>query len=143
MTHQMPVSLPISNLAVLLQSMTPVLNGGEYVFATVPSEVTLDLRDVVACMRESEGLSVVLTVADAERLGFATDVRFAWITLSVHSDLQAVGLTAAFATALGREGISCNVVAGHLHDHIFVPLGQADAAMGALLALQQSAQATR
>jgi hypothetical protein len=31
------------------------------------------------------------------------------------SDLQAVGLTAAFATALGRAGISCNVVAGAQH----------------------------
>jgi len=132
---------PISSLALLLQHMTPVLNAGEYVFATVDSAVHLELRQVIACMREPEGLSVVLDVMDAERLGFATDVRFAWVTLLVHSDLQAVGLTAAFASALGHEGISCNVVAGHLHDHIFVPLGQAEAAMTALRALQQAAQA--
>lgn len=131
---------PISSLALLLQHMTPVLNAGEYVFATVDGAVQLELRQVIACMREPEGLSVVLDVAGAERLGIATGVRFAWVTLLVHSDLQAVGLTAAFASALGREGISCNVVAGHLHDHIFVPLDQAEAAMAALRALQQAAQ---
>lgn len=55
----------------------------------------------------------------------------------VHSDLQAVGLTAAFAAALGRDAISCNVVAGHSHDHIFVPWEQASVAMSALQALQE------
>ena len=38
--------------------------------------------------------------------------RAAWISLTVHSDLEAVGLTAAFSTALGQAGVSCNVVAG-------------------------------
>jgi hypothetical protein len=54
----------------------------------------------------------------------------------VLSDLEAVGLTAAFATALGDAGISCNVVAGLHHDHIFVSTQQADPAMATLLALQ-------
>lgn len=63
--------------------------------------------------------------------------RAAWITLTVHSDLQAVGFTAAFAGALGRAGISCNVVAGAFHDHIFVPVEQAQEALAALKALQR------
>ena len=62
--------------------------------------------------------------------------RAAWISLHVHSDLQAVGLTAAFANALGSVGISCNVIAGAYHDHIFVPLEKAQAAMQALQDLQ-------
>jgi hypothetical protein len=137
------MSLPVTNLAVLLQSMSPLLNPGAYVFATVHEALALDLRQVVACVREPEGLSVVLAVADARRCGLPTEVPFAWITLSVHSDLQAVGLTAAFAAALGAEGISCNVVAGHQHDHIFVPLARAQDAMAALHALQQSALTAR
>lgn len=135
------MSIPIAELPALLQNMAPKMNPGEYVFATLDGSSTIDIRDMVASIREAEGLSVVLEASVAGRHGMAMDNRFAWITLTVLSDLQAVGLTAAFASALGREGISCNVVAGHCHDHIFVPIAQADAAMAALRALQQSALA--
>ena len=50
-----------------------------------------------------------------------------------------MGLTAAFATALGREGISCNVLAGHHHDHILVATADAERAMGVLRALAEEA----
>lgn len=133
------VNAPVADLNTLLKSMEPTLNAGEYVFMTVGATPAFDLRDVVATIRESEGLSVVVEASVAARSGGRTEHRFAWITLQVHSDLQAVGLTAAFAAALGREGISCNVVAGHCHDHIFVPMEKAAAAMQALRALQQSA----
>ena len=128
---------PVSDLPLLLQSMSPHLNPGEFVFITVSDIASLDMGQVISTMREPEGLSVVMPAAEAERLGWPVAPVFAWITLMVHSDLHAVGLTAAFASALGREGISCNVVAGHAHDHVFVPQAQAGAAMAALLALQQ------
>lgn len=62
--------------------------------------------------------------------------RAAWITLTVHSDLQAVGLTAAVATSLADAGISCNVVAAAHHDHLFVPVESAGLAIAVLQALQ-------
>jgi len=55
----------------------------------------------------------------------------------VTSDLHAVGLTAAVATALAAAGISCNVVAGACHDHLFVPVDRAGEALAALQALRQ------
>ncbi len=114
--------IPISDLAESLRTMDPVLNPGTYVFASVKSGVSIEPELILASIRESEGLSVVMNEAAAEDRNLEPLFRCAWITLSVNSDLQSVGLTAAFATALGNAGISCNVVAGAYHDHIFVPV---------------------
>jgi hypothetical protein len=99
------------------------------------------MADVVALIQEPEGTSVVVNSADLNRFGLRSDFLCAWITLTVNSDLQAVGLTAAFSNALGSAGISCNVVAGTNHDHIFVPVSQAAAAMKVLQSLQDCAVA--
>ena len=118
--------------------MQPVLQEGAYYFATLPEGSTLAAADIQASIREAEGLSVVVDEAAAQKHGLQNAFRAAWITLNVHSDLAAVGLTAAFSAALGRAGISCNVVAGHCHDHIFVPYEQAEAAMETLRGLQRT-----
>ena len=126
----------ISDLHTLLAAMEPQLNPGVFVFATVASLAQVDPDSVVAMIRESNGLSVVMTEADALRQEIACDFRSAWITLNVNSALEAVGLTAAFAHTLGEAQISCNVIAGNYHDHIFVPVDSADAALAALRSLQ-------
>ncbi|MBL0952294.1 MAG: ACT domain-containing protein [Pseudomonas sp.] len=124
-----------TNLARLLQSMTPQLNPGQYVFCCVPAEYDCNGLQPIASLRESEGLSLVLPreVADAYNLSY--DYVAAWITLEVHSSLAAVGLTASFSTALAQAGISCNVVAGFHHDHLFVPCERAEKALSTLCAL--------
>lgn len=131
----------ISSLDVLLKSMNPILDPGTYVFGSVADLRGIEPEAIIACMREAEGVSVVLSKADALRLGISYMLECAWITLNVHSDLHAVGFTAAFSKALGDAGISCNVIAGAYHDHIFVPVGQAQEAMLALRELQASALA--
>jgi len=129
-------STPISDLAVLLASMQPELHAGTWAWCALPPGTPTDGVDAVATMREAEGLAVVVAEAEALARGWAIAFRSAWITLTVHSDLAAVGLTAAFARALGEAGISCNVIAGVHHDHLFVPVGRAADAMAALRALQ-------
>ncbi len=124
------------NLEESVRTMNPVLNAGTYVFVSVKAGVSIDLNLVVASIREPEGLSVIMEEADARDLNLESLFRCAWITLSLNSDLESVGLTAAFATALAREGISCNVVAGAFHDHIFVPVPLAEKAMDTLRSLQ-------
>ncbi|AZP10680.1 ACT domain-containing protein [Undibacterium parvum] len=134
---------PISDLNQLLKSMQPVLNPGVFVFASIARDQVYQVLDpalIVASIHEPEGLSVIMAEQDAQRYGLQPLFFCAWITLTVHSDLQAVGLTAAFATALGDAGISCNVVAGAYHDHLFVPLESAQQAMNELLALQNRAR---
>lgn len=131
------MSQAITDLQTLIRSMQPVLQEGAYYFATLPEGSALAAADIQASIREAEGLSVVVEEATAQKHGLQNAFRAAWITLNVHSDLAAVGLTAAFSAALGRAGISCNVVAGHCHDHIFVPYEQAEAAMETLRDLQR------
>lgn len=130
---------PISDLDTLLRTLSPELKQGTYAFATLKPGQTVDWGDVVAMVREAEGVSVVVEESMLPSLGLEAVFRCTWITLNVNSDLQAVGLTAAFAAALGNLGISCNVVAGTHHDHLFVPAHAAHRAMDALWALQQKA----
>lgn len=131
------MTAPVSDLATLLATMEPTLNPGVYVYASVPLGTDLGGLPLVASFREAEGLTVIAAEADAARAGLTVLFRAAWITLTVHSDLQAVGLTAAFARALGDAGISCNVMAAAFHDHLFVPVDSAQPALDALRRLQQ------
>ncbi|MFI8744804.1 ACT domain-containing protein [Pseudomonas sp. NPDC077186] len=124
-----------TDLARLLQSMTPHLNRGQYVFCCVAADRDCSALQPLASMCEGEGLSLVLPreVADAHGLNY--DYVAAWITLEVHSSLAAVGLTASFSAALAQAGISCNVIAGVHHDHLFVPVERAEKALSTLHAL--------
>jgi hypothetical protein len=128
---------PITDLSELLRTLQPHRHPGTFVYATLPAESSVRIGDVVAMVQEPEGVSVIVEARQALRLGLEPVMHCAWITLTVNSDLQAVGLTAAFASALGSAGISCNVVAGTHHDHIFVPVDQADAAMLQFRLLQE------
>ncbi|AUG76943.1 acetyltransferase [Kitasatospora sp. MMS16-BH015] len=119
------------DLRKLLSGMHPVLNPGRYVYCTLPARVPAGLRPVVTVV-EAEGPTVVLAQEEADSLGLPYEYVAAWITLQIHSALAAVGLTAAVATRLADHGISCNVVAGFHHDHLFVAAGDADRAVEAL-----------
>ena len=111
-----------TDLGVLLASMQPELLPGEFVYCTVPAAAGVPVgADPVVVVREPEGLTLVLARDDADRLGLAYEYVAAMVTLRVHSALEAVGLTAAVATCLTAAGLSCNVVAGFHHDHLFVP----------------------
>ncbi|MCF3641906.1 ACT domain-containing protein [Rhizobium sp. TRM95111] len=127
----------ICDLDRLLKEMRPVLAQGEFVFCTVPDgdlRPWLDL-DPLGTFREEEGLTLILPMAVAQANGLSGSAALSLITLTVHSALEAVGLTAAIATALARDGISANVVAAYHHDHVFVPAADGERALAALEAL--------
>ncbi|MGW7452273.1 ACT domain-containing protein [Streptomyces sp. NPDC054787] len=121
-----------SDLRTLLSGMRPELNEGVYVFCTVPGRTVPPGTAPVATILEPEGLTLVLRQEDADAAGLAYDYTAGWITLRIHSALDAVGLTAAFATELGAHGLSCNVIAGHHHDHLFVAAERAAEAVAVL-----------
>ena len=124
------------DLRTLLATMTPERVDGQFVFAATPGPISTALATVV----EDEGLSVVLSRADADRLGVPYGFVAAWITLRVHSALDAVGLTAAVSRVLTQAGISCNVIAGFHHDHLLVPDERADEALTLLRGLSSPVQ---
>ena len=121
---------PVSDLDELIRSMEPHRREGEFVFVdadSLPAIVTIE-----ASVREDEGPSMVIARRDADRMGLAYGFVAAWITLRVHSALDAVGLTAAVSSALADGGISCNMIAGLRHDHALVPVDRADDALAIL-----------
>jgi len=101
-------------------------------FCTVENPDGIDQAEIIGSFREEEGLTLILDKMTADKLNLAYSYIAAWITLTVNSSLEAVGLTAAFASALGQHGISCNVIAAYYHDHIFVAKKDAEKAMQVL-----------
>ena len=124
-----------TNLAQLLKTMHPTLNEGDYVFCTVPLQQSVDPAVIIGSFKEKEGLTIILSKDEADKLNLTYTYIAAWITLTVHSSLEAVGLTAAFSAALAKESISCNVIAAYYHDHIFVAKADAEKAIKVLKAL--------
>lgn len=124
-----------TSLARLLATMQPVLNPGEYVFCTTATAASISMEQVLGSFWEPEGLTLIVPRAAADAWGLPYGHVMAWLTLTVHSSLAAVGLTAAVAAALAQENISCNVVAAYYHDHLFVSHADAEAALRVLLAL--------
>ena len=92
-----------SELRSIIREMEPELNPGVYVYSAAPAGAELGGIDAIALIREREGWTVVAEEAEIRRAGLPVLFRAAWITLSVTSDLHAVGFTAAFSRALARR----------------------------------------
>ena len=127
-----------TDLSELLKNMKPELNAGEYVYCLADSKEQVVALDPLCYFLEKEGVTMILPKEKADSLSIPYATTCAWITLTGHSSLEAVGLTAAVSKALTEANISCNIVAAFYHDHIFVPISDAPRAMDALFALTKS-----
>lgn len=122
-----------TDLDALFDGLEAVLVEGVFVFATVdkvPDGVTPRM-----VFQEAEGITLILLREEAERIGIAYEFPSRMITLNIHSSLEAVGFMARISTALARENMGVNPVAGFYHDHIFIPEGREDDALAVLKGL--------
>ncbi len=111
------------------KNINPKLNEGKYVFCSVENIEKIEIKNLVGSFKENEGYTIILSKKEAINLGLTYSFVAAWITLTINSSLESVGLTSSFSNALARQGISCNVIAGYYHDHIFVKFDDRNTAM--------------
>ena len=118
-----------SDLGTLLATTALVIANDIYVFATQASGQIADGLTPQMTFHEAEGLTLIITKAQADAFGMAYEYECRMITLTIHSSLAAVGFMAHISNLLAKAGISVNPVAGFYHDHLFVPVDKAQEAM--------------
>lgn len=132
---------PVSDLDVLIAELSPEIRSGRFVFVASAGSSSDEGPHAVlpwlAWVEEPEGPGGVMREEDAIELGLPFDTVWGWITLRVHSDLEAIGLTAVVSNALADAGLCCNVIAGLRHDHLLVPFGARERALEALRGLSR------
>ena len=132
-----------SDLERLLDRMEPALMEGKFYFATVDESQLLTLSGyldgILSVFREKEGLGIVFSESLKDVMARLTGKEiigpFALISLTVHSNLYAIGLLAKVTDVLAKEGISVNAISAYYHDHLFVPYERKEDAMAALAKL--------
>lgn len=110
-----------TELGSLLRSMKPKHVPGEYVFCSVDESDEKLAEPPLLVYREEEGLTVVISREAAQSHNLKFESTWGLVTLSVHSDLTAIGFLARITQHLAQAGVSVNVVSAYYHDHLFVP----------------------
>ena len=130
---------PLRDLDRLLASLDPALVPGLLAYAALPPDAGVPAGlEPFALLREDEGTTVIAAPAALRDAGLEPVFPCRRIVLRVRSALEAVGLTAAVASALAEAGIPCNVVAAFHHDHLLVPAERADEALARLRTMVRS-----
>ena len=130
--------IQMRDLDLLISGMEPQLSDGEFAFCSVPRENAPDC-EAICRFEEQEGVTLIVARAEADRLGLPLSFPCKLITLQVHSSLDAIGFLATITTKLAERGIPVNCVSAYHHDHLFVPVADAERALGILRELQKTA----
>lgn len=121
-----------TDLATMLAGLGATRRNGTFTYVAMAAPSARLQARAHAMVDEGHHVSLVVPVEVARDAGLPVPIELAWLTISVQSSLAAVGLTAAFSRMLGDLGIPCNVLAGHDHDHVLVPVDRVKEALAAL-----------
>jgi len=122
------------DLNKLLKSMNPILDPREFVFCTVQKYELEKINIIPVCQfQEKEGITLIIEKSEAEKNNLQFVYPCKMITLTVHSNLNAVGFMAAVTNKLAEYEISTNVVSAYYHDHLFIPVEKAEQALQILI----------
>lgn len=135
------------DLERLISGMSPKLREGEYYIGSFDESGLMALagylEHILCIFREEEGLSVIFAAGVLGELGplsrKAPAGPFSLISLTINSDLLAVGFMAEISAALAKEKIPCNAFSAYYHDHLLVPSGMKENTMRCLLRLAKTA----
>jgi hypothetical protein len=132
-----------TDLATLILTMRPALHDDVFVFVTLDPwrEWPAGIAPVMI-FQEGEGPTLIVREDEALSAGLGGVFRCRWITMNVHSSLEAVGFLAAITRALADRGISMNAVSAFYHDHLFVGADRAHEAMRILEEMARPAKAS-
>jgi uncharacterized protein len=131
--------MAITEIRTLLASISPELRPGTFVFVSLEAERHEVLAETISFFREPEGISYIVPLDCAVRLGLNYSFPCRLVTLRVQSSLSAVGFLAAIEQRLAGKEIPVNAVSAFHHDHLFVPVDRADETVAELNALAREA----
>ena len=122
-----------ADLKTLLKNMQPLADEREFVFCSIDAATLSQLSiKPTGWFREAEGVTLIIDKKQADKYMLHYGSVWSLITLTIHSDLTAVGFLATITDALGKSGISVNVVSAYYHDHLFVPYTECEHAIEVL-----------
>ena len=121
------------DLRILRRHLAPSLHPARFVFCRFKDFRLPAGLHPIGLFREDEGLTAMVPEQEAISLSLPHEFPARLITLTVQSDLHAVGLIAAVLSLLTAASVPCNVVSAFHHDHLFVPAELAPRAMQVLV----------
>jgi hypothetical protein len=98
----------------MIMKLSAKINSGRYAF------VRGKMPNAIMTFLEEEGWASVVRFGAGE---------WSCVSLTVTTDLNALGVIAAVSRVLADNKIPCNVVSAYYHDHIFVPHEKAKTAV--------------
>ena len=129
-----------TEIGALLASISPELHPGTFVYVSLEADRGDVWAEAIFLFREPEGISYVVPLDSAVRLGLNYSFPCRLVTLMVQSSLSAVGFLAAIEQRLAAKQIPVNAVSGFHHDHLFVPVERADDTVAELKAIAREAR---